>query len=517
MADPVGLSGQAVLFRVDASIAMGIGHVMRCLTLADRLTAAGAECWFVCRAHPGHLAALIRQRGYAVELLPAAQAEPTDDARNSDVYASWLGVSQQADADAVVALLAQRPADWVVVDHYALDAHWERQVQQDRRLCLVIDDLANRPHDCDLLLDQTLGQQAQQYRSLVPRRCRLLLGADYALLRPQFQQQRALALARRHQNRLQHLLISLGGSDPHNVTAMVLHSLLDCALPEALRITVVMGGQAPHLDSVRALAEQLPWSTEVQLGVEQMAPLMASADLAIGAAGTTSWERCCLGLPTVVIQMADNQAFSAQQLQAAGAALVVQNASAIGEQLPLALARLLSAEARQVMARQAARLVDGLGANRVATLMAGLEPPGALALRLATTADCRQLYRWQRQPGVRRFFRHPQQPTWVEHRRWFQQVIRRRDVTLYIIVSQGAAVGYMRLDWQRSDQAEVSVLVDQAYRGQGIAVRALAVLAHRHAGLSLVAQVKTGNKASIKTFRRAGFRPGGRERYVKKA
>lgn len=350
-----------IIFRADASLSIGTGHVMRCLTLARALHAQGATCRFVTRALPGHLAAQIEAAGFGVTLLPA----PTGPAPDTPpAHAAWAGVDWATDAAETRATLGNRP-DWLVMDHYAFDARWQRAVRTEGTKLMVIDDLADRPHDCDLLLDQNLGHKARDYEKLVPEHCTCLTGPRHALLRPEFAQARASALADRAGRGLRHLLITMGGVDPLDATSQVLRALQGADLPGDLRITVVMGPRAPALEHVRALARELPRPTEVAVDVNDMADLMASADLAIGAAGSTTWERCALGLPTIIVQIADNQAGIARALSDAGGALNPGplNAPKFAQNLQAALAEAPSQLG--VMTARVADICDGDGTARV--------------------------------------------------------------------------------------------------------------------------------------------------------
>ena len=360
-----------VAFRVDASINIGTGHVMRCLTLADALAADGAECHFLCREHLGNLIEAIRARGYPIHTLPAqpATAPTTQEEARPLAHAAWLGASWQDDARQSREALERLAPDWLVVDHYGLDTRWEQRVLlQDGRL-LVIDDLADREHCADLLLDQNLGRQADDYDGLVPDHCMRLIGPRYALLRPEFARLRDASLARRATPRLERLLITMGGVDKDNATAQVLEALTACVLPGDCRISVVMGGNAPWLAQVKAQAAAMPWSTEVVVNVIDMAERMTEADLAIGAAGSTSWERCCLGLPTLMVVLADNQRIIANALQAMGAAERIEDSAALRLALPEALRALLAPTSLANISQAAAEVTDGQGLTRLCFAM----------------------------------------------------------------------------------------------------------------------------------------------------
>jgi UDP-2,4-diacetamido-2,4,6-trideoxy-beta-L-altropyranose hydrolase len=361
------------VFRVDASLQMGSGHVMRCLTLADALALQGAQCHFISRELVGNLLALIRQRGYVADVLsapikPSQVAAPEDiknDSSHRTIYEGWLGISWQKDAEQTRVILEKIQPDLLVVDHYALDQRWETAVRPHYQNLMVIDDLADRPHQCEVLLDQNLGRQPKDYANLVPAQCKVLTGPQYALLRPEFAALRAYSLQRRQQPVLKQLLITMGGVDQPNATGQVLQALKGCTLPQNCRISVVMGLQAPWLPQVRAQAQDMPWPTEVLVNIGDMAQRMADSDLAIGAAGSTSWERCCLGLPTLLIVLADNQRLGAQALQEAQATLLIGDVSDIAMKLPLAINASASQHRLQVMSTATAVITDGRGVDKV--------------------------------------------------------------------------------------------------------------------------------------------------------
>lgn len=357
---------QMIAFRTDASLVIGTGHVMRCLTLADALVERGARSHFICRAHDGHLIAHIRARGHRVSVLPVTEstskALATD---NSTAHDHWLGADWVSDARETLMALQSQRTDWLVVDHYALDARWEQHLRQACQQLLVIDDLANRPHNCELLLDQNLGRLASDYGRWVPVNCTVLAGPQHALLRPEFVVWRTPSLARRFTPRLQHLLITLGGVDKDNATSQVLQALRSCPLPGDCKITVVMGPHAPWLGDVLEQAAQMPWPTEVRVNVNNMAELMAHSDLAIGAAGSTNWERCCLGLPCLLLVLADNQQSSAEALEQVKAVQVVELAS-LAVSLPAYIQELAYGETLATLSNAARAITSGHGAPLLA-------------------------------------------------------------------------------------------------------------------------------------------------------
>ena len=337
---------------------------MRCKTLADALAQAGGQCHFLMRAHKGHLAEMIRASGHGVTLL-ALDGAPYGDHPAPPAHAPWLGGAWQADARASCEAMASLKPDWLIVDHYALDATWEREVLTPGCRLLAIDDLADRPLLADVLLDQNLGRSADDYESHVPTECTVLVGPAYALLRPEFAAAREAALERRKGAKLGSLLITLGGVDQDNVTGAVLEALSHIDLPKALHVTVVMGPSAPWLEKLRAQAAQMPFPVRVLAGVSNMAELMTQADLCIGAAGSTAWERAALGLPTLLMVLADNQASAAQALHKAGCAYVLEHGTSSRPGLEQCLASGISAlsasQNYRMMSDQSAGLSDARG------------------------------------------------------------------------------------------------------------------------------------------------------------
>jgi UDP-2,4-diacetamido-2,4,6-trideoxy-beta-L-altropyranose hydrolase len=356
-----------IIFRVDASLQIGTGHVMRCLTLGDTLRERGARCTFVCRPHSGHLLEMITHRGHRVlALRPLALS--TNRLPDNPTHAAWLSTDWQTDARETCELLSSQNVDWLVVDHYALDRSWEQTLRPFCQRLMVIDDLANRAHDCDLLLDQNLGRVAQDYGGLLAQKTATSIGPRYALLRPEFAQLRSQSLSRRARPQLQHLLITMGGVDKDNATGQVLQALAACRLPADLRITVVMGPHAPSLTDVQKQAKRMQCPTRVLVGVSDMAQLMVDSDLCIGAAGGTSWERCCLGLPTLLLVLADNQRSSATALAASGAVLFVPTSEVMAQVFSHFLND-SSMQDIQDLSQAAAAITDGLGSERIASMM----------------------------------------------------------------------------------------------------------------------------------------------------
>lgn len=295
-----------VVFRADASVRIGTGHVIRCLTLADELTRQGHECQFVCREHEGHLGDLIASKGYDLTLLPAPSGnELAARDGNSDDYALWLGVLWQEDARETFDVLTPWKPDWLVVDHYALGAEWERALANAVGNIMVIDDLANRLHECAVLLDQNAldHSMTKRYQRLVSDSCTLLMGPKYALLRAEYAEL-AKALPERD-GVISRVLVFVGGSDPSHLTERYLRALTAPEF-EHLFVDIVIGKNHPSPAIVESLVEARS-KTRLYSALSSLAALIVRADLMLGAGGATNWERMCLGLNSVVTSVASNQ------------------------------------------------------------------------------------------------------------------------------------------------------------------------------------------------------------------
>lgn len=365
--------GGCVVFRVDASLTIGTGHVMRCLALASALRErGGAACRFVTRANPGHLVDAIRARGFECALLPPETVSPSTTP-SATAHDAWLGWDMPTDVARTSKELPVSGLDWLVVDHYALDARWEKAMRRHARRILVIDDLADREHDCDLLLDANAGRDASDYATLIPSEARVLVGPMHALLRQEFGDWRERGLARRAAAQMRQLMVSMGGVDDANVTGKVLAALRRCDLSSVARIRVVLGAAAPWQAAVRAQAAEMPYSTEVLIGVDHMAQLMCESDLAIGAAGGTALERCCVGLPSLLVVVAENQVAAAHALDAAGAAMLLGRPEDVTPRLCPAMDQLQQEGVLSGIARRCSGLTDGRGVARVVAAMVAFD------------------------------------------------------------------------------------------------------------------------------------------------
>jgi len=368
-----------VAIRTDASVEIGTGHVMRCLTLAGVLRAGGANVRFLCRELPGNLCSRIEKMGFRVCRLPAVSTGLSAATRPAGtVHAHWLGADWQTDSrETMEALVSDgHGTDWLVVDHYAIGRPWESSLRPHAGRIMVIDDLADRPHDADLLLDQNYYVNAAgRYERLVPEPCRLLTGPGFALLREEFAEAASSGIER--DGCIRRLFVFFGGSDLSHETGNVLQGL--CLLAgRDFETDVVLGPNNANRKALATMAAGMP-RVNIHEGAENMARLMARADLAIGAGGITTWERCCMGLPALVIATAFNQMEAVRDLAATGCIHFLGESGRVTPEKIRDTIEELAGHPKRVleMAMKGQSLVDGLGAKRCMEAM--LQPSPSLS------------------------------------------------------------------------------------------------------------------------------------------
>ena len=472
---------------------------MRCLTLADGLKARGAESLFVSRDLPSHLQAKLSDRGHE----SASLATDGKGAESDLAHSAWLRTSQARDAADTLDALSARPLDWMVVDHYALDGRWERMLRGAAAQIAAIDDIADRNHDCDLLLDQNLHADADaRYRGKVPDWYVMLLGPQFALLRPEF-----TALHERVRPRggkVRRILIFFGGADEDNYTGEAVAAIGGLDLAD-LHADVVVAASHPMGDEIAAQCSRFGFDCHRQ--TDRMAELIATADLGIGAGGTTTWERCCLGLPTLVICLAENQR---DQIAAAAQEGLMYAPESADERMLMMQRHLMALienpPLRAMMSRAGMRAVDGRGVFRVA----GELIDGDLEIRCACAADARALYEWRNDPAVRAVSRNKESIDWNTHQSWFASVLTAPDRPILIGFRGGAPVGVVRFDVE-GEEAEVSIYLVPGHHppGEGQSLLRSAqrwLIANRRDVRRLRAEIAAGNARSERLFLRAGYR-----------
>lgn len=472
---------------------------MRCLTLANELQNRGADAIYFCGTLPQHFQQKLAQLDYTYLPINTASRLPSP---GDHVLPDFLGVALEADASATRDALSRIMVDWLVVDNYALDERWERVLRPVAKKILVIDDLADRKHDCDILLDQNFYlDSANRYDEKVPRDCHLLLGPRFALLRAKFSQLHGTIPPR--QSPVKRLLVFFGGVDIDNYTGAALGALADLG-ENSFQVDVVIGAEHPALESIREDCLSAGYTCHVQ--TDQMAALMGAADLALGAGGTATWERACLGLPTLVICTADNQRQQVADAAVEGLIYAPEFPGNIRDGFSRHLKALLENPAlRGSISSNCLKLVDGNGAARVAAHMGFI----GIEFRKASQDDAQSLFLWRNEESVRSASRSRAPISWEQHSRWLSALLNDPSRELLIGMRDNKAVGVVRFDIT-DGLAEVSIYLvpgaEVKCRGSELMWCAEAWLrVHRPEVLVLQAEVLGHNERSSGMFRATGF------------
>jgi UDP-2,4-diacetamido-2,4,6-trideoxy-beta-L-altropyranose hydrolase len=500
---------ELITVRTDASFKIGSGHVMRCLTLAEELRSSGAEVEFVCREHSGNLIDLIRQKEFIVHDLLVPEnfdSECVSENNSENEYQSWLGTSQEQDAQETITVIQNRNPEWMIVDHYAMGQAWESQLRPHVRKIMVIDDLADRPHDCDLLLDQNYFIDGEsRYQSLLSPTCTKLLGPQFALLRPEFAEARKHL--KPHNGKVQRVFVFFGGTDPNNITGKALEAL---SFPELnhLKVDVVIGTHNPH----RAEIEQQVKSrlrTQLHVQVENMAELMAQSDLALGAGGATTWERLCLGLPTLVVTIAENQIPFSECLHHDGylrwmGALETLDVQKLRQTLHDAVEQ---ESINHQQSQKGKEIVSGDGTPQVAKLMTNGISSESWEISNAIASDCELYWHWVNDPEVGQSAFNSESIIWEEHQKWFNEKLNDPSTTLYLVESTLGPIGQVRFK-KFGQHFIISYSISRQFRGLVLGREFLTVVIevfHESHRFSLIGEVKESNRASAKVFEKFKF------------
>jgi UDP-2,4-diacetamido-2,4,6-trideoxy-beta-L-altropyranose hydrolase len=490
----------SVAFRVDASAAIGTGHFVRCLTLADRLKQRGLETRFICRSLPEHFRRILATKEHGLVVLCSSLSDQKHDISE---YAVWLGVSQEQDANETIEGLADKTWDWLVVDHYALDMCWESRLREVVPNILVIDDLANRTHDCNLLLDQNcLPTSNASYSEMVPVDCKLLLGPRYALLREEFKAWHDSIEPR--SGDVKRIFVFFGGVDAYGYTEHTIEALGGISHLD-LRVDVVIGAQNPRREQIMTLCHQ--YSFDCHIEVTNMAELMAMSDMAVGAGGVNVWERCSVGLPAIVICIAENQKAQVEDAAREGLIYLPDMKNHLAQSIQEHVKALSeNKHLRHYFSIKGMQLVDGGGVDRVIAAMSFKW----VDVRKATPKDCEKLFYWRNHPDIRKVSRNSEVIQWEDHKRWFDSVLTDPNRALLVGMHAGSDLGVIRFDI-KADEAEVSIYLSPeklaSKMGQPLLSAAEQWLHQHMPDISRIRAIVSGeNGRSASLFHKAGYR-----------
>lgn len=477
-----------------------MGHLMRCLTLADGIKQRGSRTRFISRRLSEYWQKTLEEKGHEVVLVGNGSAEQS---RDDLPHSHWLDASQAADARTTAGALSDQAWDWLVVDHYALDTRWESAMRNTAQHILVLDDLADRLHDCDVLLDQNFyADMETRYNGKVQPGCKLLLGPRYALLREEFRRERERIKPRT--GRVRRVLVVFGGVDAKNCTARAIEALADISEVD-LGVDVIIGEQHPFRAQIESACSKQGFACHVQ--TSRMAELMASADVAIGAGGSTSWERCCVGLPTMTAALAENQRRLVEDGALYGLLYAPRFQPTDTQSIKFHFRALLENPLLlQMISRNDLEAVDGRGLSRVLRVMGC----SVIKIREATLADSRMLFTWRNHYSVRTVSRNREPIEWTRHQTWLSAVLTDSNRILLIGERDDVPIGTVRFDIH-DREAEVSIYLAPDYIASGTGAELLFaaelwLAKQRKDVTSMIAVVLEGNQRSHDLFEAAGYR-----------
>lgn len=491
-----------IIFRADAALHIGSGHVYRCLTLAHELKSQGAEIIFICRQHPGSLEQLISGQGFAVRMLPCGDVRTV----NPENSGQWLSVTQEQDARECHEILDSIRPDWIVVDHYSLNHTWENLIKKSCPNILVIDDLADRQHDCTILLDQNYFANAQnRYAKQIAKNTLLLCGPRHALLKSEFSKKPAPP---KKTGTTKNILIYFGTTDRKATAQKAIRALKQCR-DISFKARILTGANNPLAGDIKNCADD-DERFEILSHTDDVANLMRASDLYVGAGGTITWERLCTGLPGIVIALTDNQHVISPPLADKGYQIYLGLTDSLSEmRIQKAIEYALdSPELLKNMRERGQALVDGRGAVRIANLLMHFH----VHLCPAASADCNMIYEWCNDPKTRRYSLNPKPFSKDSHTRWYTDTLNNPLRKMLLGHWGETPVGVVRYDLSPENQtAVVSIYVRPDRHGFGLGY---ALLYHGNQWLfrhhpeinSVVAEIHTENHASVELFGGLGFK-----------
>lgn len=463
-----------ILFRCDSSTEIGTGHVYRCLALSNLLKSLGEECKFLCQDLPGNINSVIRENNYAVEIL-----------KNRENFHFLKSIAPRG--------------SWLVIDNYATDSRWESQLSDHFKI-FVIDDLHNREHVCQVLLDQNFHKLEDPYQRLVPETSMKLLGPSYSLLRQEFVEARSRVPV--FNQREKSVLAFFGGGDPTGESLKFVKALRSS--DSSLKLDLLISKTNPYLKEIQKL--DLLSNVQIHISPEKVSELMLKNSLYFGSGGTVTWERMSLGLPGVVVSVADNQTEIAQDLADEGQQdyLGISQKINYSQVLPLLEEKLSDSSWLEKTSIKNMKLVRAVPRSLLKAIF--LQSNQGFEMTVASREDAPFLFELRNDPSTRQMFLSSAEVSWEDHIRWFQSILSSKSARIYIAKVDGERAGQFRV----KGDFDTSISVSPRFRGKGLAARmieqgSLLYMQEFSDTPFLKAQIKAENLPSQAAFEKAGY------------
>ena len=473
-----------ILFRCDANLSIGMGHAMRCLGLAQEFKDAGCGVIFVSNS----LAPRIQHRF---------------EKENIEIFSVDAEIGSEQDALKTSYIAKEQSVDWVITDGYGFKTRYQEIIKQNNLRLVCIDDVAECEYVCDIILNQNPGFKVSDY-SVRNKDTRFLLGPRYIMLRREFRELKASNMKARENKK--NILVTMGGTDPQNLTGEVLDALRDFQLK---KVIVLVGSINPNTEKIKSMQKTFGLSLDIVIDPEDVVPYMLEAGLAIHAAGSTSWELAYLGIPGICYILAKNQERVAEELVRSGSSCSMGWYDEFSEKkLKDALDSYLNGFRGF---NKSSLLVDGKGVNRILSEIRGIESGAIndkLELRDIAPDDINEMFEWRNNPDARKIFFNPAPVSWDEHKKWFDKKINDQDASMYTAFLKGEKIGSIRFEAREND-IKTSVVLKPEFFSKGFGTKIIRMGAERFVnnkglGKPVVAEIKKTNIASLKAFTKAG-------------
>ena len=497
-----------IIFRVDSSKEIGSGHLYRCLNLANSLTVSGFNCFFLINKKNNEISKLIKSNGHSLKFLSIK--DEIVKSKKIDDHKRWLKHTWQDDAKATIDILKKNFTCLVVVDHYSLDYKWERQIKRHTRKIMVIDDLDNRKHECDILLDHNYRSNNYAYKkNIINNSCKKLLGLDYLIINKEYRNNKK----RFTRGYIKNILIFFGGSDSENLTKLIVEKLIKLD-SRKYNVSIIIGINNNKIKSIEKLTKNLN-NFQCYKSQPNLASILKKNDLVIGALGMNLWERLCVGVPSVVISKGIDQKIFAKKLADKKCISLLGHFNEISEnKLELKLKKILKTKISQSMTSNLQSMVDGFGTDRVANEIKKIiitDFKFRLKIRNSNYKDNDLLFNWANHPSVRAnsFTSEPIEKKM--HREWFEKRLKNKNEhAIYIGEIDNTPVGQVRFDLVNGNWY-IDFSVGHKFRKVGLGYELLKQASKKHSKIfnkkNLIGEVKTNNQASLKVFNKLNYEP----------
>lgn len=497
----------SIVFRVDSTKEIGSGHLYRCLILANSLTESGFNCIFIINKRNDKISELIKFNRHQLKYLSIKDKLPISEKINS--HKQWLKHSWKEDAEATINILEKNFVSLVVVDHYSLDYRWERKIKKHTRKIMVIDDLDNRKHECDILLDHNYRSENNAYKkNIINNLCLKLLGLKYLIINKEYVNYKKKVT----RENIKKILIFFGGSDSEKLTELIVGKLIKLD-KNKYNVSIVIGINNDRKKSIEKLIKNLN-NFKCYESQMNLASMLEKNDLVIGALGMNLWERLCIGTPSVVISKGIDQKIFGKKLASKKCIHLIGHYNEVSEKkIELRLKKFLQMKITQSMTSRLQNMVDGCGTERVANELKKIivnDFKFNLKVRNSNFRDNDLLFNWANHPSVRANSFTSEPIDKKKHKEWFEKRLNnKKQHAIYIGELDSIPVGQVRFDLIEGNWF-IDFSVSHKFRRLGVGYELLNQASKKHSKLFsrryLIGEVKTNNHASRKVFNKLDYK-----------